>query len=288
MRASGHAHRGVPMLRFHRVGLTSRLTSLTSAAALCLLGALWIGWSAQVTGADDASPGIKAIVEKAIAFHGGAKLGRDLALVRTEESEMILDGDKVSLTCEWQYQPPDKRALHAIVKIGGLQLNVRQGLVGDKGWVKVGPSVPVDLTPEQVHGLAWEHDNHLKSVMTLAAAETGYDATDPKPARFNDRDAWQITFTNKQTKNKVTAFFDKKTGQCLGDESERVVSTLASNHQREKPATYRVLFKSFIDVDGMKLPEKLEIQRDGKAVVEVLKAQVRVVDKIDPSVFAKP
>ena len=45
----------------------------------------------------------KSVVDKAIEFHGLAKdLGR-LALIRTEESDLILDGEKIPLKCDRQF-----------------------------------------------------------------------------------------------------------------------------------------------------------------------------------------
>jgi hypothetical protein len=63
--------------------------------------------SAQAAGEQNV-PSPYAIVQKAIEFHGGQKkLGRDVPLIRTEESEMLLDGEKFPVTTTWQYQPPD-------------------------------------------------------------------------------------------------------------------------------------------------------------------------------------
>jgi hypothetical protein len=266
-------------------------TTLTPASCLaigvCLLAGACSDAPIEGSGGNDV-PSAQSLVDKAIEFHGGRKaLGRNLALVRTEESEIILEGEKVALKCEWQYQPPNKRAFQAVIRVGTLQLRFLQGIVGDKGWAKIGPSLAVDLSPEQVHGLTWEHDNHLRNVQLLMGSDN-YDMAAPLPMRVADRDAWQVKLTNKQTKNKVTVFFDKSTGQVIGDESQRVVPTLGSEKTREKASTFRVIFKSFIDVDGMKMPEALTIYNEGAPVVEVRKAQVRIVDKVDPKLFVKP
>jgi hypothetical protein len=259
------------------------------AILFCLPAGPWLCAPAEATADGDAIPSAKSIVDKAIAFHGGLKaLGRDLALVRSEESEMVIEGDKVELKCEWQYQPPDKRAFQATVKIGGLQLRILQGIIGEKGWIKVGPALAVDLSPEQVAGLSWEHDNHVRSVQVLAVVEDGYYMTAPRPIRIGERDAWQITFTAKKAKNSVTGFFDKVSGQVIGDEAERIVPTLDPDKTREKAVKFRVLFKSFLNVGGIKMPETMVISHDGRPVVEVLQARVRVVDKLDPKLFTKP
>jgi len=239
--------------------------------------------------AEDAIPTAKSIVDKAIDFHGGLKaLGRDLALVRNEESEMILEGEKISLQCEWQYQPPDKRAFQAVAKIGSLRLHILQALVGDKGWVKIGPALAVDLSPAQVAGLSWEHSNHVRNVQLLAWVDRDFDMNAPSPISIDKRDAWQITFTAKKNKKKVTVFFDKTSGQVIGDEAEQVLPITRANDTTEKVAKYRVLFKTFTDVDGMKMPETGSVVRDGTPVLEVRKSRVRIVDAIDPKLFVKP
>lgn len=274
----------VRKLRSWRMALASTLCLI-----MALVGAGWLMTPAQALGGDKA-PSAKSILDKATVFHGGAKaLGRELAIIRTEESDMVLDGEKIVLKCEWQFQPPDKRAVQSLVKIGTLQLNVRQAVVGNKGWVKIGPSVATDLSPAQAAGLSWEHDNHVKCVQMLASVERTHDIGTPQPIRIDNRDAWQISFADKQDKKRsFTAFFDKSTGQVLGDETERVVASFAANEAHEKPAKYRVLFHSFVDVDGIKTPDTFSIFREGKAIVEIRKSQVRVVDSIDPKVFIKP
>jgi hypothetical protein len=238
--------------------------------------------------ADEApTPTAKSIVDKAIEFHGLAKNFGKLALIRTEESDLIVDGEKVPLKCEWQFQPPDKRAFQTKVKIGGLSLHVRMGIEGDKGWMKFGPALAVDLSPEQIAGLTWEHKNRVRNIRFLAAIDD-YDMKDPSPIRIEDHDAWQIPFVDKKTKKSITVFFDKKTGAVLGDEAEHVILTLGSENTREDPAKFRVLFRDYEDVQGIKMGMKMSIFRNGVPTVEVRKAEVRVVDSIPPETFAKP
>jgi hypothetical protein len=256
---------------------------------MSLLAGVWFGTPVTTSGGGKDVPSAQSIIDKAIEFHGGLKaLNRDVAIFRSEESEMLLEGDKVPVTCDWQYQPPDKRAFQALVKIGGLRLSVRGGLDGLKGWVKVGPAVAVDLTPKQAAGLLFEQINHVKNVQLLVSAADHYELGSVKPAKFADRDAWQLHVQSKKTKHGLTVFFDKKTGQILGDESERELPTLGGDGAREKPAVYRVVYKSLVDVDGIKMPETLTILRDGTPIVEVRKTQVRIVDSIDPKLFVKP
>jgi hypothetical protein len=257
----------------------------------CLVAAVWLCIPTDVGGGgkDKGTPSAESIVGKALAFHGGLKaLGRDVAIVRNEESEMVLEGDKITLKCDWEYQPPDKRAFQATVKIGGLTLRVLYGMAGGKGWMKIGPAPAVDLSPEQVAGMIWEHRSHVRAVQLLAGAEKYFDIGAPRAARLGDRDVWAITATSRETKLTLTAFFDKTTGQVLGNESDRVLPTLGAENSREKPATYVAIYKTLVDVDGMKMPETMRILRDGTPVVEVKKAQVRVVESIDPKLFEKP
>jgi hypothetical protein len=238
--------------------------------------------------ADEApTPTAKSVVDKAIEFHGLAKDFGKLALIRSEESDLIIDGEKVPLKCDWEFQPPDKRAFQTKIKIGSLSLHVRMGIVGDKGWMKFGPAEAVDLSPEQVAGLVFEHKNRIRNARFLATVGD-YDMSVPSAIRIEDHDAWQIVFADKKTKKSLTAFFDKKTGALLGDEAQHVILTLGSEKAREDPAKFRVLFRDYADVQGVKLGMKMSIFRNGVPTVEVRKAEVRVVDSIPPETFAKP
>jgi hypothetical protein len=166
---------------------------------------------------------------------------------------------------------------------------MHQAISGTAGWAKFGPAPPADLSPKQIDGIRWEHRNHVRSVQLLATVGNDFEAAAAKATRFNDRDAWQVTFTMKADKNNVvTVFFDKTTGQVLGDEALREVPTLGANQTREKAAMFRSVFKTFMNVDGMKMPETMSIYRDGKLMIEVRKAEMRVVDKVDPKVFERP
>jgi hypothetical protein len=255
---------------------------------VCLVAGTWLCAPVALSGGGKDVPSAQSIIDKAIEFHGGLKaLSRDVAIFRSEESEMMLEGDKIPVKCDWQYQPPDKRAFQAKVKIGGLNLHVVGGLVGLKGWVKVGPALAADLSPKQAAGMLWEQINHVKNVQLLATA-ADFEAGAVKPVRIADRDAWQIHFISKKTKHALTVFFDKASGQILGDESERILPTLGADTAHEKAATYRVIYKTLVDVGGMKMPETMTISRDGTPIIEVRKTQVRIVDSIDPKLFVKP
>jgi hypothetical protein len=255
---------------------------------VCLLAGAWSDAAIEQSGGNEV-PSAQTLVEKAIKFHGGFKaLSRNVPLIRTEESEMILDGEKIAVKSEWQYQPPDQRAFQAVVKISSLQLRVLVGMNDEKGWTKTGPSAAADLSPEHLHGLQFEFRNHVRNVQLLTTAQAEFDLGQPRAARFADRDAWQLPATFKKTKNLLNVFFDKTSGQVLGTEAERVLPTLGGDETRDKPANFRVIYKSLMDVDGMKMPDSATILRDGKPVLEIRKSQVRIVDKIDPKVFARP
>jgi hypothetical protein len=153
--------------------------------------------------------------------------------------------------------------------------------------MKFGPALAVDLSPEQVAGLIFEHKNRLRNVRFLATVGD-YDMSAPTAIRIEDHDAWQIAFADKKTKRSISVFFDKKTGAILGDEAERVLLTLGKENARQDPAKFRVLFRDYSDVRGVKMAMKMSISRNGVPAVEVRKAEVRVVDSIPPETFAKP
>src|SRR5688572_27127400 len=105
---------------------TSRYRRMIAAFSLVAIvaGVMAVAsrWSPDAV-AGEGAPSAQSIIDKAIEFHGGRKrLSRDVPIVRTEESEMIMEGGKIAIKCEWQYQPPNKRASHALVKLGSLSL----------------------------------------------------------------------------------------------------------------------------------------------------------------------
>ena len=150
------------------------------ALLLGVVASAWLLLSPEANAGGDAVPTPLSVVEKAIEAHGGFKLlSRPLAIERIEEGEMVVDGEKIPIKCEWQFQPPDKRGFHAVIKIGSLQLSFRQGMVGDKGWMKFGPAQAADLSQAQVDGAIWEHSNHVRNVIRLTE-RNNYDLGAPK------------------------------------------------------------------------------------------------------------
>ena len=169
---------------------------------------------------------------------------------------------------------------------------MHQAIVGKTGWAKFGPSPAENLTLDQVNGmLAHEHRNHVRNVQLLTTIAKDFDVDPAKAGRIVDKDAWAISLALKEDpKHKLTVYFDKTTGQVLGDEAERIVPALTTTAVTacEKASLFLVVSKSWMDVDGMKMPEQMSIYRDGKLTIEVLKAEAHVVDAIDPKVFEKP
>ena len=120
---------------------------------------------------------------------------------------------------------------------------------------------------------------------------TEFEPGSVKGAKIGEHDAWQVDFKPKATasvKTPLTIFFDKKTGQGVGSEADHVVPTLGDEKVREKAAKFRAIFKSIVEVEGVKMPGTFTLQRDGKTILEVRKAEVRFVDKVDPKLFEKP
>ena len=111
--------------------------------------------------------------------------------------------------------------------------------------MKFGPAAAVDLSPEQVAGLIFEHKNRLRNARFLATVGD-YDMSVPSAIRIEDHD-WRVAdrLHRQEDKKEIDhgVLRQKKTGAILGDEAERVVLTLGSEKRSRKiRRNSRVLF----------------------------------------------
>jgi outer membrane lipoprotein-sorting protein len=230
--------------------------------------------------ADDAAE-VKAVLDKAIAAHGGADhLAKNKAVTMQIKGKIHAIGDGVDFTGDIASQLPDRLRFEMSLTVMGTDLKIKQVVKGDKGWVAVNDTV-MELTKEQM--AETREQMHVAAVTRLVALrDKAYKLSLLGEAKVEGKDAVGIRVEHKDRRD-VSLFFDKKTGLLLNTET-RGKDPMAGDNE----FTAETLYDDYRKVDGFPVAHKVTIKRDGKLFIESTNSDVKVTEKLDDSTFEKP
>jgi hypothetical protein len=101
-------------------------------------------------------------------------------------------------------------------------------------------------------------------------------------AQVDGQPATAVTVSSKGHGD-VKLFFDKKTGLVV-----RTERRTKAFDQGGAEVIQEVNYSNHKDVDGVKMPMKILINRDGKKYIEAEHSEFKITDKLDEATFAKP
>jgi hypothetical protein len=99
--------------------------------------------------------------------------------------------------------------------------------------------------------------------------------------KVKGRPAVGVTASRKGAKD-INLYFDKETGLLAKVEMRR--RDLMSGEE----VTEERIITEYQEAEGRKVAKKVEVLRDGKAFLEAEVTEVKVLEKVDDSEFAKP
>jgi outer membrane lipoprotein-sorting protein len=231
--------------------------------------------------ADDAAD-VKAVLDKAIAAHGGAdNLTKYKAVTQRIKGKIHgVIGESVDVTGEIASQLPDRLRVEVAVSVAGMDFKTVQVFSGDKGWVQLNDKV-TEVPKEQLAEA--KEQMHVFGVTRLVALrDKEYKLSPLGDAKVEGKDAVGVRVERKDRRD-VSLYFDKKTGLLLKSET-RAKDFMAG----EKEFTVETLYDDYKKVDGLPVAHKVTIKWDGKLYVESESSDVKVAEKLDDSTFEKP
>ena len=237
--------------------------------ALCLLAPA----AAPVWAADADA---KAVVEKAIKAAGGAdELAKYPAVRLSGKGTFYGMGQPVEFTSTSYVQHPDRSRF----EVSGDQFKFVQVFNGDKGWVKINDDTE-EMDKDQ---LAEARETlHVGAVQHLAGLTGGdYTLSALGESKIGDKTAVGVRVERKGRRD-VNLYFDKDSGLLLKLET-RVKDLMAGKERTEER-----LFSDFKKMDGVQVPRKVLINRDGEKYVEIEVTDFKRMEKLDPGLFDKP
>jgi hypothetical protein len=100
-------------------------------------------------------------------------------------------------------------------------------------------------------------------------------------AKVKGKDAVGVRVASKGHRD-VNVYFDKKTGYLLKTEGRGL------NPNTKQEGTQEKYFADYHDVQGCKVPRKVEVYNDGNLFVEAEVTETQLLERLDDSTFKRP
>lgn len=221
--------------------------------------------------ADDADKA-RAVIDKGIKALGGEdKIAKFNIQTWKEKGTYYGMGDGLPYTGVYAIQWPDQFRME-IENVFIVVLN------GDKGWIKAQGEVKEMSAKE----LTEQKENHYGGWVTtlLPLKDKAYQLALIDEITVDKRPAVGVQVSRKDHRD-VKIYFDKETGL-------RVKSELRVLDESGKEVGQEMFYRDYKEMQGAKIPMKIEIKRDGKRFVEAENFDVKPAAKLADSVFGKP
>jgi hypothetical protein len=225
---------------------------------------------------------VAAVLDRAIKAHGGAEKLEQKGAVRTKNKGTIQIGGGLEYTEELTAQGQDQLKSVVTVEVGGQSIPVTTVLNRDKGWINAqGQTKDMDgkllgEMKEALYGMRLARFTALKE-----NKDTMFDVSLVGDDKVEGHDVVGIRVASKGHKD-VNLYFDKKTGLLAK------ITRMALDPMTGQEVTEERIIQEYQDIDGLKVAKKALVNRDGKKFVEAEVLEVKTLDKLDDSEFAKP
>jgi hypothetical protein len=246
--------------------------ALLSAAAL-------LGLASRGAAADDDA---KAIIVKAIKAHGGEEaLAKLQAGQARNKGKIDIPGvGEVEISQEVSYMLPDKFKESVEMQIAGQKITVVTLASGDTISIEAnGMAVPISDAIKA----ALKDAAGLMKVGRLVplVREKGYELSLIGEAKVEGKDTVGVRVSKKDAKD-VNLYFDKQTF-LLAKLEHRTSDAMTGNELTEE----RIIEEYQKTADGIPVPKKVLVKRDGKKFMEAEVQEVKLLEKLDDNEFKK-
>ena len=220
-------------------------------------------------GAAEQPEDARAIVDKAIKAQSWTGKGK------------MFQGDvTLEYTAKYVIVAPDKLRFDLEMEPAGEKIKLAVATDGKAAWEQMGAELrdmPKDKQTE------FHHNAYVMNLSRLLPLrDKAFTLTALGESKRGDQTLLGVKVTHEGRRD-VSLFFDKKTGLLAGSRTR-----IKDEFQKQQEVTQDIAFSGYSDKGGVKVFDKLTIQRDGKEfLVEELSAQ-KVLDKVDAKQFAKP
>jgi hypothetical protein len=241
-----------------------------STLSAALVAAVALAGAARAAEAEDA----RAVIDRAVKAAGGEKaLAKRKAMTWTSKGTYYGMGAEIPFTANYALELPNKSRLE-------IENFMTRVVNGDKGWVQMmgeTRELEKDQLAEAREAL------YLDGVATLVPLKgEGFKLSPLGDSKVGDAAAVGVKVAHAGHRD-VKLFFDKKSGLLL-----KIESTVKAQEQGGKEVTQEAVYRDYTDVDGVKVPQKMTIKRDGERYVEAENSDVKFPARVPAKEFEKP
>jgi hypothetical protein len=219
----------------------------------------------------------RSVLDKGIEAMGGkAYLGKFKASSSKMKGEIFIQGAKLPFAGDVQTQGADQQRVAIELTIDGQKISVVQVLNRDRGWVKLN-----DATMDKDKLAETLEQTHAGWVATLVPlTDEAFKLDTVGEVQVEGQPAIGIRVSHAGRRD-VNLFFDKKTRLLVKTET-RVKDEETKQEMTEES------FLSGYDGKDIQQAFKITVKRDGKLFLEAELSDIKLEEKLDDSVFAKP
>jgi hypothetical protein len=215
------------------------------------------------------------ILDKAIAAHGGPIRLAEFKGGRKKVKGTIFKQGGIPFTQETVYQLPGQVKSTETFAVNGRAVVVSTGLDGEKAWMTVNGNFQ-DLDARTLAEL--KEGAYLMNVTRLTALK---DPSYQLSFLFSDRSVTLIKVVCAGHRD-LGLYFDRETDLLVAVKRQTVDPKTGKEVFEER------LFSDYQNINGIMVPKKAVIYRDGEKYLGAEMTEVQFLDKLDPSEFAKP
>ena len=180
----------------------------------------------------------------------------------------------MAMETQMTWVSPNKMAQSMKMAMG----EMTSGFDGTSGWMK-SPMGTQDLPASQKEELV--KSMTLNTYVLLKGIDTPeYTVQFFKDDKLNDKPVQVVIVRHKQTSNSVRVYVDPQ--------NSIVVKRVSRGRTMQGPADLEELLSDYRDVDGVKIPFKVETYADGKRQSLTTISSVKINSGVKDDVFKKP
>lgn len=226
----------------------------------------------------------KEIVAKAIKAHGGLEKLKELEskahIVRGKGKLEILGG--IDFTLEVSVSPPEKFKTLMQMQVMGQNVTTTQVFNGDNFWMKVNDQSLDNLLDDKAkQSIKEQLYQERMANLVLLGDDKKLQLSPLGESTVEGKAVVGIRVSSEGHKD-ISLWFDKATGLLARLDAQTVDFMTKMDQNTQK------VFLDYKDYDGIMKPKRMILNQDEKKFMEMEFEEIKVLDRIDDSVFAKP
>lgn len=242
----------------------------------CLVAMVMVAMQSTSQAADD----VNDLIAKAIKAHGGEE-----ALAKGKAHQWKVKGVaeilnmKMEYTSDYSFQAPNQFRFAMKADVGGMKIEITAATDGKVCWEQSGDQM---REMEAKKGKAFMHNVHtINASMLVGLKDKDNKLSLADEVMVEGKPAVGVKIEAKGHAD-VYLYFDKTTYLTVKSK------TTMWDEFTDKEISQESLFLDYKDKNGVKNFHKLVIKRDGKAFITEEMSDMKIVDKLDAKLFAKP